>query len=126
MSYSAREMGEPSTVATGAGAALSATAGAAACCWPFPHAAINTTMAVTMDARVHGVLKNWVICFLYAKKKRLRPKAYAPGGGSLALNSAISPIFCLRLPDGRDTCCAAAMILSLRYSAGGRASIASA
>src|SRR5271155_3391700 len=89
-------MGEPSTVATGAGAALSATAGAAACCWPFPHAAIKTTMAVTMDARAHGVLKNWVICFLYAKKKRLRPKAYAPGGGSLALNVGISPIFCLR------------------------------
>src|SRR5271170_934047 len=118
-------MGEPSTVATGAAAGFSGAVGAEAC-WPFPHAAINTAMAVTMDARVHGVLKNWVICFLYAKKKRLRPKAYAPGGGSLALNSAISPIFCLRLPEDRDACCAASMILSSRYSAGGRASIASA
>src|SRR5271167_3533075 len=95
MSYSTRETGEPSTVATGAAAGFSGALGAEAC-WPFPHAAINTAMAVTMDARAHGVLKNWVICFLYAKKKRLRPKAYAPGGGSLALNVGISPIFCLR------------------------------
>src|SRR5580692_12644788 len=98
MSYSAREMGVPSTVAIGAGAVLSVAVAGAAACWPFPHAAINTTMAVTMDTRVHGVLKKWVICFLYAKKKRLRPKAYAPGGGSLALNGAISPIFWSLLP----------------------------
>src|SRR5271156_995645 len=94
MSYSVREIGEPSTVATGAGAALSGAAAGAAACWPFPHAVSKTAaMAVTMDARVQGVLKNWVICFLYAKKKRLRPKANAPGGGSLALNGAFSPIF---------------------------------
>src|SRR5271165_1849995 len=85
MSYSVREMGEPSTVATGAGAALSATAGAAACCWPFPHAAINTTMAVTMDARVHGVLKKWVICILYAKKKATTAEGLRARGRQFSL-----------------------------------------
>src|SRR5882757_7222465 len=82
-------------VATGAGAgaaALSVAAGAAAC-WPFPHAVITNANAVTVAIRIHGVLKNWLIWSSTQKKSDYGHSADAPGGGSLASNNAISPIF---------------------------------
>jgi hypothetical protein len=36
-------------------------------------------MAVTMDTRVHGVLRKWVIGFLYAKKKHYGRRPSRPG-----------------------------------------------
>src|ERR1700722_5765952 len=90
MSYSTREIGVPSMVATGAGAgaaALSVAAGVAPC-WPFPQAVITTTSAVTVAIRIHGVLKNWLIWSSTQKKSDYGQVADAPGGGSLASTGA--------------------------------------
>src|SRR6266436_5983140 len=86
MSYSRREIGVPSMLATGAGAvaaALSVAAGVAAC-WPFPHAAIINANAATVAIRIHGVLENWLIWSSTQKKSDYGHSADAPGGGSLA------------------------------------------
>src|ERR1700675_4358467 len=99
-------MGEPSTVATGGAAGFSGTAGAAAC-WPFPQAAISTAVAVTMDRRVHGVLKNWVIGILYAKKKALWPKGRCARGRQFSLKRPVSHQFLMAGPASSGTCCTA-------------------
>src|ERR1700733_8576004 len=85
MSYSTREIDVPSTVATGgvAGAAAFSGAGGGGC-WPFPQAVTLTANAVRMAIRIHGVLKNWLICSSTQKKSDYGHLASAPGGGSLA------------------------------------------
>src|SRR6267154_2462470 len=110
MSYSRREIGVPSMLATGAGAvaaALSVAAGVAAC-WPFPHAAIINANAATVAIRIHGVLENWLIWSSTQKKKRLWPFGRRARGRQFSVNNAISPIFDA-FCGGRVICCIAAI-----------------
>src|SRR5579859_1188269 len=116
MSYAVREIGVPSTVATGAGAdaaALSVAADVAAC-WPFPQAATHTAKAVTVATRIHGVLKNWLIWSSTQKKSDCGQTADAPGGGSLA--STMGSHQFLMVSTHREECCVAAFSSVLQFS----------
>src|ERR1700690_3418111 len=117
MSYSVREIGVPSLVATGGAAgaaALSVGAGVAAG-WPFPQAATQTGNSGTGAMRIQGLLENWLIWSSTQKKSDYGQVADAPGGGSLASTGGISPIFdAVRVCPAR--CCIA-------ISTGARASI---
>src|ERR1700678_2289482 len=125
MSYSTREIGVPSMVATGGVAGAAALSGAGAgVCWPFPQAVTLTANAVRMAIRIHGVLKNWLICSSTQKKSDYGHGGQRARGRQFSLNSAISPIF--------DAFCAAKRPLPRRNIglcqdlSGASASIASA
>src|ERR1700723_2219151 len=127
MSYSVREIGVPSIVATGGvtgAAALSVGAGVAAC-WPFPQAATHTANAVTVAIRIHGVLKNWLIWSSTQKKSDYGQVADAPGGGSLASTGA-SHQFLMRYEYVWGHAASPHQPGGLRHQSGGSASIASA
>src|ERR1700723_2930307 len=119
MSYSTREIGVPSTVATGGGAGAGGGV-----CWPFPQAVTLTANAVRMAIRIHGVLKNWLICSSTQKKSDYGLSGQRARGRQFSLNRAISPIF--------DAFCACKRPLPRRNIglcqdlSGGSASIASA
>src|ERR1700679_812268 len=125
MSYSTREIGVPSTVATGGVAGAAAFSGAGGgVCWPFPQAVTLTANAVRMAIRIHGVLKNWLICSSTQKKSDYGLGGQRARGRQFSLNRAISPIF--------DAFCACKPALSRRSIglcqdlSGGSGSIASA
>src|SRR5258708_21490297 len=107
MSYSTREMGVPSMLATGAGAGGAAFSGAAGA-WPLPQAVTRTANAIRMAMRVHGVLKNWLIWSSTQKKSDYGHIGQRARGRQFSLNRPISPIFDAVTPCKEGCCCKAA------------------
>src|ERR1700733_4320876 len=121
MSYSTREIDVPSTVATGgvAGAAAFSGAGGGGC-WPFPQAVTLTANAVRMAIRIHGVLKNWLICSSTQKKSDYGHLASAPGGGSLASTERSHQFLMCFWADKRRCCDAASVSVKICRAAAPR------
>src|ERR1700733_7399094 len=100
-------------VATAGTAGAAALSGAAGVCWPFPHAVITRANAVTVAMRIHGVLKNWLICSSTQKKSDYGHLASAPGGGSLASTERSHQFLMCFWADKRRCCDAASVSVKI-------------
>src|SRR5258708_670252 len=107
MSYSVREMGVPSMLATG-GAAGAARLFGGAGAWPLPQAVTLTANAIRMAMRVQGVLENWLIWSSTQKKSDYGHIGQRARGRQFSLNRAISPIFDAIRQCKEGRCCKAA------------------
>src|SRR5260221_3995334 len=104
MSYSVREPGVPSMLATGGTAGAAGFSGAAGA-WLLPQAVTLTANAIRMAMRVQGVLENWLIWSSTQKKSDYgHSLASAPGGGSLA-STGLSHQYLMRFIPRKEGCC---------------------